>query len=129
MGILFIKSNKLNLSGFNLEKAYVEGIYAPTPQNKKKGIDGTPYKKDINKKEDDRENRKIIVKKFQENLKLKEELKNFLNQLEILLKKQQIEEKKIEKELIGVITNYLLIKRNKLTPQILLKRIIKSHSK
>lgn len=72
---------------------------------------------------------KLLVKKFQENLKLKEELKNFLNQLEILLKKQQIEEKKIEKELIGVITNYLLIKRNKLTPQILLKRIIKSHSK
>lgn len=77
MGILFIKSNKLNLSGFNLEKAYVEGIYAPTPQNKKKGIDGTPYKKDINKKEDDRENRKIISKKVSRKFKIKGRVKKF----------------------------------------------------
>lgn len=72
---------------------------------------------------------RLLTEKFQENLKLKEELKNFINQLEILLKKQQIEEKKIEKELMGVIANFLLIKRNKLTPQVLLERIIKSHLK
>lgn len=77
MGILFIKNNKLNLLGFHLEKSYIEGIYASTPQNKKRGIDGTPYKKDINKKENDDKNRETINRKISRKSKVKRRVKKF----------------------------------------------------
>lgn len=69
--------------------------------------------------------KRLLKAKFPENPKLKKELEIFLNRLENLLEKSEMEEEKIEEKLTEVAKNFLLIKRNKLTPQILSERMIK----
>ena len=71
----------------------------------------------------------LIAEQFQGCLKLEEELKGFINQLEILLKNGQLNEKEIEKELIGAIGNYLLIEKNDLSPQTLAERVLNGYTR